>query len=60
MLTKRIILINKKILGTDQALHMVIMKHKTKPKYIFQVDSDDQFHSSDFGYFWKNRTNYIL
>ena len=29
-----------------------------KPEFIFQVDSDDQFNTSDFKKFWKNRYNY--
>ena len=60
MLTKRIILINKNsghgpsiTYGYNEAL-------KLKPKYIFQVDSDDQFHSSDFGYFGKIEQIMIL
>ena len=59
ILTKRIILINKKNSGHGPSITYGYNEAlKLKPNYIFQVDSDDQFHSSDFGYFWKNRTNY--
>ena len=59
ILTKRIILINKKNSGHGPTVtYGYKAALKLKPKYVFQVDSDDQFHSSDFSYFWKNRKNY--
>tara|TARA_B100000029_G_scaffold510136_1_gene600952 strand:- start:669 stop:1370 length:702 start_codon:yes stop_codon:yes gene_type:complete len=59
IITKRIILINKKNSGHGPTVtYGYKAALKLKPKYVFQVDSDDQFHSSDFAYFWKNRKNY--
>jgi glycosyltransferase involved in cell wall biosynthesis len=59
MITKRIILINKKNSGHGPAVTYGYKEAlKLKPKYIFQVDSDDQFHSSDFVSFWKKRKHY--
>ena len=59
ILTKKFILINKKNSGHGPTVtYGYNAALKFKPKYIFQVDSDDQFNSSDFVYFWKNRTKY--
>ncbi len=59
IITKRIILINKKNSGHGPTVAYGYKKAlKYKPKYIFQVDSDDQFHSSDFVSFWKKRKDY--
>ena len=57
--TRKIILINKKNSGHGPTVTFGYKKAlKLKPKYIFQVDSDDQFYASDFTNFWKKRKDY--
>lgn len=57
--TRKIILINKNNSGHGPTVTFGYNKAlKLKPKYIFQVDSDDQFYASDFNNFWKKRKDY--
>ena len=61
LLSNKLILLNKKNSGHGPSITFGYKAAlKLKPKYIFQVDSDDQFYTSDFSYFWKNRTYYDL
>ena len=54
--TRKIILINKNNSGHGPTVTFGYNKAlKLKPKYIFQVDSDDQFYASDFTNFWKKK-----
>lgn len=57
--TNKIILFNKKNSGHGPSVtYGYKVALKLKPKFIFQVDSDDQFYVSDFNKFWKKRNKF--
>ena len=59
ILTNKIILLNKKNSGHGPTItYGYKAALKLKPKFIFQVDSDNQFSTGDFKKFWKKRQNY--
>ena len=58
---KRLIIINKKNSGHGPAVYTGYeMALKKKFKFIFQVDSDDQFFSKDFDKLWQLRDDNLL
>ena len=58
---KRLIIINKKNSGHGPAVYTGYeMALKKKFKFIFQVDSDDQFFSKDFVKLWQLRDDNLL
>ena len=59
ILSNKIKLLNKKNSGHGPTItYGYKMALKLKPNFIFQVDSDDQFYTSDFKTFWSKRYNY--